>query len=136
MRVHALLAVVAVAAVGAAAAALPRTASQSGKKAGGVDQTPPRVHALRSTGEPGTTVRLLYRVTDESGRSSEKVAVRSGSRIVSQSGWAPFGPATGKLYYFEFPAPAGMSGTYGFCVRSRDPSGNLGKPSCAALILR
>jgi hypothetical protein len=104
-------------------------------KSGGGDQTPPRVHALRSAGEPGTKVRLLYRVTDESGRSSEKVAVRSGSRILSESGWEAFGPATGKLYYFDFPVSPTMSGTYSFCVRSRDPSGNISKPSCAALLL-
>src|SRR5256885_6009148 len=108
MRTHALLAVAILAALGAAAAALPRTLDGSGKKSGGTDQTPPRVHALRSSGERGTNVRLLYRVTDESGRSSEQVSVRSGSRVLTESGWAPFGPATGKLYYFEFPAPASM----------------------------
>ena len=40
---------------------------------------PPRVQAIRSGGSRGTNIRLLYRVTDDSGRSSEKVAVFSGN---------------------------------------------------------
>jgi hypothetical protein len=101
----------------------------------GPDRTPPRVQAIKSGGYRGTTIRLLYRVADDSGRSSDKVAVLSGSRVVTQSGWAPFGPANGKAYYFDFPAPASMAGTYTFCVQSRDPSGNVSKPSCAPLVL-
>jgi hypothetical protein len=136
MGARALLAVLFVASLAAAAVALSRSATQLGEESAAADGTPPRVHALRSSGKPGTKVRLLYRVTDEGGRSSEKVAVRSGSRILSESGWADFGPAEGKVYYFEFPAPQAMSGTNTFCVQSRDPSGNVSKPSCASLIRR
>jgi hypothetical protein len=100
------------------------------------DRTPPRVVAVRSGGYPGTNIRLLYRVTDNSGRSSDKVAVYSGARVLTKSGWNAFGPANGKLYFFDFPAPASMAGSYSFCVESRDPAGNVSKPSCAPLVLQ
>jgi hypothetical protein len=100
-----------------------------------LDHAPPHVVALKSGGHRGTKIRLLYRVTDASGRSSEKVTVFAGRRVLTRSRWAPFGPARGKLYYFEFPTSASMSGTYTFCVQSRDPSGNVSKPSCARLVL-
>ncbi len=100
-----------------------------------LDHTPPHVVALKSGGHRGTKIRLLYRVTDASGRSSEKVTVFAGRRVLTKSRWAPFGPARGKLYYFDFPTSASMSGTYTFCVQSRDPSGNVSKPSCARLVL-
>jgi hypothetical protein len=57
------------------------------------------------------------------------------ARVLTKSGWAPFGPARGKLYCFDFPTSASMSGTYTFCVQSRDPNRNVSKPSCAQLVL-
>jgi hypothetical protein len=99
------------------------------------DRTPPRVRALRSGGYSGRTIRLLYRVSDNSGRSSDKISVLSAGRVVTQSGWAPFGPATGKAYYFDFPASSSMHGSYSFCVQSKDPSGNVSRPSCAPLFI-
>lgn len=97
---------------------------------GDADRTAPKVQALPSGGARGTNIRLLYRVTDAGGRSSERVAVYSGSRVLTKSGWVQFGPATGKIYYFDFPAPSSMSGTYRFCVQSRDPAGNVSPLSC------
>ena len=130
----------AIAGLVAAAATLPgppTAAANPGTttRAKGPDRTPPHVQAIRSGGDRGTTIRLLYRVTDDSGRSSEKVAVFSGNRVLSQSGWAAFGPADGKTYFFGFPASASMNGIYRFCVQSRDPAGNVSKPSCAPVIL-
>ncbi len=122
-------------AVGVKAPAVPATALSKKKPSRGTDRTPPRVTAVKSAGYRRTDVRLLYRVTDDSGRSSEKVAVLAGSRVVTQSGWAPYGPSNGKLYFFDFPAPASMTGTYRFCVQSRDPCGNVSKASCAPVVL-
>jgi hypothetical protein len=102
---------------------------------GGADRTPPRVSALKSGGTRGTNIRLVYRVTDNSGRSSDRIVVYAGGRVLTQSGWAPFGPANGKAYFFDFPSSASMSGTYSFCVTSKDPSGNVSRPSCAPLII-
>jgi hypothetical protein len=99
------------------------------------DHTPPRVTAIKSGGTRGTTIRLYYRVSDNSGRSSDKIAVFAGSRVLTQSGWAPFGPANGKAYYFDFPSSGSMAGTYSFCVQSRDPSGNVSRPACAVLLV-
>ena len=99
------------------------------------DRTPPSVTALRSGGYSGTTIRLLYRVRDNSGRSSDKISVLTGRRVLTQSGWAPFGPATGKAYYFDFPASSSMHGSYSFCVQSKDPAGNVSRPSCAPLFI-
>jgi hypothetical protein len=99
------------------------------------DRVAPVVKALRSGGYSGTTIRLLYRVRDNSGRSSDKISVLSAGRILSQSRWAPYGPATGKAYYFDFPASSSMHGSYSFCVQSKDPSGNVSRPSCAPLFI-
>jgi hypothetical protein len=99
------------------------------------DRTAPRVQALKSGGTRGTNIRLVYRVSDNSGRSSDRIAVYAGSRVLTKSGWAPFGPANGKAYFFDFPSSASMGGTYSFCVTSKDPSGNVSRPSCAALII-
>src|SRR4051794_832360 len=118
---------------------LPARGSTSGRPrptaGGGADRTPPRVQALRSGGTRGTNIRLVSRVTDDSGRSSDRITVYAGSRVLTQSGWAPFGPANGKAYYFDFPSSASMAGTYRFCVTSKDPSGNVSRPSCAPLIV-
>lgn len=110
----------------------PKPAPQKSKpsSAGRADRTAPAVRALPSGGYGGTTIRLLYRVSDASGRSSERVAVYSGDRVLTKSGWAAFGPAAGKTYYFDFPAPSSLSGRYRFCVQSRDPSGNVSAASC------
>ncbi len=104
-------------------------------RAPSADRTAPRVVALKSGGTRGTTIRLFYRVSDNSGRSSDKIAVYAGNRVLTQSGWAPFGPANGKAYYFDFPSSTSMSGDYTFCVQSRDPSGNVSKPACALLVV-
>jgi hypothetical protein len=97
------------------------------------DTAPPTVRALPSTGSRGTIIRLLYRVRDASGRSSERVTVYRGGRVLTKSGWAAFGPATGATYYFDFPAPSNVAGTLRFCVQSRDPLGNVSSRSCAAV---
>jgi hypothetical protein len=99
----------------------------------GGDTTPPTLHALPSSGSRGTLIRLLYRVKDASGRSSERVWVYQGSSVLTKSGWATFGPATGATYYFDFPAPSSVTGTLRFCVQSRDPLGNVSARSCAAV---
>jgi Mg-chelatase subunit ChlD len=115
----------------------PRTTSRPKtprpKTGTGADTTPPSVHALPSRGARGTVIRLLYRVKDGSGRSSERVTVYRGATVLTKSGWASFGPATGATYYFDFPAPSTLTGTLRFCVQSRDPSGNVSARSCAAV---
>lgn len=133
----AILALVAHAAGVAAPATPAKSPGAPSRPSGGssADRAAPRVAAVRSAGYRGTNVRLYYRVTDNSGRSSDKVGVFSGNRLLTKSGWNAFGPAQGKLYFFDFPAPASMAGTYTFCVQSRDPSGNVSKPSCAPVVL-
>jgi hypothetical protein len=114
----------------------PKPGGTTPSAGGGADRVAPRVQAIKSGGYRGTDIRLLYRVTDNSGRSSDKVAVYAGNKLLTKSGWNAFGPANGKLYFFDFPAPASMIGSYTFCVESRDPSGNVSKPSCAPLVLQ
>jgi Mg-chelatase subunit ChlD len=111
----------------------PRPKAPQPKTGTGIDRTAPSVHALPSRGARGTIIRLLYRVKDASGRSSERVTVYRGGTVLTKVGWAPFGPATGATYYFDFPAPSSLTGTLRFCVQSRDPSGNISTRSCAAV---
>lgn len=97
------------------------------------DRDPPEVQALASSGYGGTTIQLQYRVKDASGRSSERVTVYDGSRVLTKSGWVAFGPATGAIYYFGFPTTSSLAGTFRWCVQARDPFGNVSKWSCATV---
>jgi hypothetical protein len=112
-----------------------RRKSTRPKTGTGADTTPPSVHALPSRGASGTIVHLFYRVKDDSGRSTERVAVYRGATLLTKSEWAGLGPATGARYYFDFPVPSGVSGTLRFCVQSRDPSGNVSARSCAPVTI-
>lgn len=97
------------------------------------DTTSPIVTALPSAGKRGTTIRLRYRVSDNSGVTREAVAIYRGKTLLKRWASLKYGEAKGKVYFVNFPPPAGFAGSYRFCVQSQDRAGNLSKISCASL---
>ena len=107
------------------------------EKAVAKDTKAPVVKALASSGKAGTKVKLRYRVSDASGKTSDQIKVYNGSKVVG-SGTTKLGPAiAGRVYTVGWTAPSSLAGrTLRFCVRSRDPSGNVSGWSCAQVKLR
>lgn len=96
------------------------------------DTVAPKVKAFASGGQRGTTIRLRYRVSDNSGVTREAVAIFRGKTRLKR--WIlKYGEAKGKLYHVNFRSPAGFVGSYTFCVQSQDRADNLSKISCAPL---
>jgi hypothetical protein len=101
------------------------------------DTDPPVVRALRSTGRAGQKVGLRYRVHDEvSVRTRELLHVYDGKRIVATLRTALSRSDAGVVYHLNWKAPAGLVGSFRFCVQSWDESGNRSLASCAPLQLR
>jgi len=100
------------------------------------DTKAPVVKALASSGKAGTKVKLRYRVSDASGKTADEIKVYNGTKVVG-SGKTKLGPAVaGKVYSVTWTPLASLAGrTLRFCVRSRDPSGNVSGWSCAQVKL-
>jgi hypothetical protein len=101
-----------------------------------VDDSAPTVRALASRGRAGKRVRLLYRVTDDSGFASERVTVTRGGRIVFHAATRLAHVDASQTYGVEWQAPRRRLTGYRFCVGASDPTGNAATPSCAAITLR
>ena len=102
------------------------------------DTAAPSVRALASSGRRGSSVRLRYRVSDDSGRSREDVTVYRGKTVLARVR-SPLNAAEREvLYYFvSWRAPKRLApGALRFCVRAADAAGNASRPSCASLRIR
>ncbi len=103
---------------------------------GEADTSAPAVRALASRGRRGKPAQLRYVVRDDSGKSTESVAVYRRGKVIARLK-RPLGPAeAGKaLYYFvTWRVPPKLSGgLLRFCVRATDAAGNRSKTSCASL---
>jgi subtilisin family serine protease len=96
------------------------------------DRVRPKARAYAARGRYGRTVRLRYKVSDNSGRSRERILIYGRGRRM-RSITTPLSE-TG-TYYVRWRAPSSGKG-FRFCVRSFDPSGNASRPSCAPIRLR
>lgn len=110
-----------------------KNSPSQGAGAGKADTAAPAVKALASRGRRGTTIQLRYTVTDDSRESSEKVTLYRAGKTLTSSGWTKLGPARGKIYFLNFRPQQSLTGTFRFCVRSRDRALNTSAPSCATL---
>jgi Subtilase family len=105
----------------------------------GADRVRPTVRALVATGVRGGTVRLRYRVFDNSRVTRELVTVYRGrtqrvKRIATR--YAQTGPR-GKVYFVRWKAPRrARAGSWRFCVQAFDRTGNKSRVSCARIKLR
>jgi serine protease AprX len=98
------------------------------------DRQAPLVKALMSAGRRGALVKLLYRVTETSGRAQERIRVFRGTRLVRTRFTSLARREVGRTYYVYWRAP--RTGRYRFCVRATDAAGNTSAASCAAIRLR
>ena len=99
------------------------------------DREAPLVRALVSSGRRGSSVKLLYRVSDASSRARERIRVFRGSRLVRTLSTPLALREAGRTYYAFWRAPRTI-GRYRFCVRATDPLGNTSGASCARIRLR
>jgi len=97
------------------------------------DTAPPRARALRSTGKVGKAARLKYRVSDDSGRTRERVKVYKAGRLVKTINTLMSRSVAGTTYYVTWRPK--LTGRHRFCVRARDATGKASAWSCAALIV-
>jgi subtilisin family serine protease len=96
------------------------------------DKIRPSARAFAAHGRHGLRVRLRYRVSDNSGRTRERVNVYQSARRIrtirtrlGESG----------TYFVPWRAPVTGSG-FRFCVRAFDARGNASRLSCAGIRLR
>ena len=97
------------------------------------DHLPPSVHALAATAH-GRRVVLRYKVSDDSGRSSEIVRVYGQGTHPLATLASPMEAATaGTVDSVRWRVPRKHAAKYRFCVVATDPSLNVSKPSCAPI---
>ena len=114
------------------------TSSWSGSCTSGAcaeDREAPTVTAMAATGKAGKTVTLRYRVTENSGKSSETVAVYRGSARIWGTTVALRDVTSGATYAVSFKAPP-RAGTLRFTVQARDAAKNASQVSSAAISVR
>ena len=99
-----------------------------------VDTTAPAVRALASQGRRGTSVRLRYLASDESGWTTVEATIRLKGRVLATL----HGVARGRGNTVRSIAwrAAVRAGALRFCVRARDRDGNTSATSCALVRVR
>jgi len=95
------------------------------------DIKPPYVAALNSSGKLGQTIRLNYATFDDSGKTRELIAVRSGDTVLWKTATKLRATRADKTYFVLWPSPRTVpAGPLKFCVQAADPSGHRSKPNC------
>jgi hypothetical protein len=79
-------------------------------------------------------VRLRYTVADDSGQTSERIAVLRGARMVRVFA-RPLRATENQIAYWVL-WRAGRAGRYRFCVRATDSAGNRSPSACAPIRVR
>jgi subtilisin family serine protease len=100
------------------------------------DTTRPRATALASKGKRGHVVKLLSRVSDDSGSVKIRDQVKQNGRLIktlTTSGFVP--AATPRVGFFRWTAGPRLTGTITHCVRAQDRSRNVSAVSCARVTL-
>ena len=102
-----------------------------------VDKKAPTSRAVASAGKRGNTVKLRFRIYDESGQAKALATVERNGKLFATTS-SGFGPvAYGTTYFIGWNVPAlAPKGTYKFCVVAVDHAGNHSRSSCAMLALK
>ena len=98
-----------------------------------VDKEPPHVQTLRASGRPGASVRLRYRVYDDSGESRELLTILRGKATVGRV-TVPLGEVRYRRVYtapWRVPKSA-RPGAALYCAVAVDAAGNQSTRSCSA----
>jgi hypothetical protein len=101
----------------------------------GADSVPPKVTALPASGVRGKPVTLAYRVSDNSGKSSETVRVYGENLALFgtiKSPLEPAKPGTRRSVVWKVRKSV-PKGQLRWCVLASDASGNQSRTSCAPL---
>ena len=92
------------------------------------------MHVYAAAGRHRVTLRLRYRVRDESGRTSERLFVYRKAKLL-KSFTRPLRTTDDAVAYwvgFKF----ATRGSYRYCVRASDSAGNRSPLACAAIRIR
>jgi thermitase len=98
------------------------------------DTKAPTVHVYAAAGRHRVTLRLRYRVRDESSRTSERLFVYRKTKLL-KSFTRPLRTTDDAVAYwvgFKF----ATRGSYRYCVRASDAAGNRSPLACAAIKMR
>ena len=100
------------------------------------DTSAPVVKALRSIGKRGAVAKLKYKVSDDTGKSVEAIAVFRGTKVIARLP-GELGEALGRVYHFKWRVPRKLKkGKYRFCVIAGDEAENVSRRSCAKLTIK
>jgi subtilisin family serine protease len=100
------------------------------------DTTPPKARALPSSGRRDFKVKLLSRVSDDSGAFEIRDQVKQNGRVIKTLTTLGFISAVKPVnWVFLWKAPAKIKGSIQHCVRTRDRAGNVSPVSCARVTL-
>ncbi len=101
------------------------------------DLVAPTATALASAGRKGKTLRLLSKVSDDSGEVSVVEQVRLGGKIVARIKSGNFISASSpRTVAVVWKVPATAKDAYEHCVRAIDRAGNSSPLSCAKVVVR
>jgi subtilisin family serine protease len=101
------------------------------------DTEPPQAAALPGAAKRGSTVRMRFRVWDNSGDASASLAVRQGRKQLASFN-RQSAEATGATneQAWKVPRKLKLRPRLSFCVVAHDAAGNRSAQSCAALVIR
>jgi hypothetical protein len=101
------------------------------------DVVAPTATALASAGRSGKMLRLLAKVSDDSGEVSIVEQIKLGRKTIATIKRAGFVfAATAKTFATLWKAPKKVAGSYQHCVRVTDRTGNASPLSCAKVVLK
>src|SRR5581483_4494731 len=100
---------------------------------GRLDHSPPRARPIAGTARAGTTARLFFTVSDDSGRSRVLVTVVRGTRTLFRFQGGMRAVAPGQRYSVRWRVPRTLAaGADRLCVGAVDAAGNRSARRCAA----
>ena len=97
------------------------------------DVTPPRVHALASTGKAGQLAHLRFTASDNSGATRENVTVYSRSTVTKRISTALGASQAGAVNFVTWRIPAKPKPPLRFCLVALDAAKNKSAQSCARI---
>jgi len=101
------------------------------------DIVAPTISALASKGRKGRAIRLLSRVSDDSGEVRVVEEIKLGRKVVARLKPVWFSAAArSKTVAVAWKAPASATGAYQHCARAVDRGGNSSPASCARVVLK
>ena len=101
------------------------------------DVVAPTATALASRGRKGKALKLLSKVSDDSGEASVVELVKLGGKTVARIKGSGFVSASSpRTIALVWKVPTNAKGAYQHCVRAIDRAGNSSPLSCAKVIVR